>query len=131
MVHIAIFNFRNLKGLKLTNLPSVKNMGLMILLLEDAIPELTVFGVEPHQMLPPGTDFKDLADRVEAIASTQEVVDAQKTVEGMQVTVASTQERDREVREGETPSRASVSGIESSSAIDSKNQQGVRKQAQS
>ncbi|XP_076463552.1 distal membrane-arm assembly complex protein 2-like [Babylonia areolata] len=44
---------RNLKGLKLTGLSGVRNLGLMVLLLEEALPQCTIFGVDPEALAVP------------------------------------------------------------------------------
>ncbi|KAL8619789.1 hypothetical protein ACOMHN_025875 [Nucella lapillus] len=60
---------RNLKGLKLTGLPKVKDMGLLVLLLEEALPQCTIFGLDPTALLPPGdqSDSPSLSGQLESI----------------------------------------------------------------
>ena len=44
--------FRNLKGLKLSNLPNVENIGLVAILLQEALPGCTIFGIEEERLDP-------------------------------------------------------------------------------
>lgn len=68
---------KKLKGLKLSNLPNVENMGLMVLLLEEALPECTIFGVEQEKLLPPDTTIEQLTERMQAITSDQQHIKSQ------------------------------------------------------
>ena len=71
--HINFFfslsmHFRKLKGLKLSGLPNVRDMGLMILLLEETLPECTIFGVDQKLLEPPSDDLaSQLPSRMQAI----------------------------------------------------------------
>lgn len=47
-------------------------MGLMILLLEEALPECTIFGVDPEMLKPPSDDpHSQLSSRMHAITEGQ------------------------------------------------------------
>ena len=62
--------FRKLKGLKLSELPNVRDMGLMVLLLEETLPDCTIFGVDLDKLEPPSDDPDgQLSGRMKAISS--------------------------------------------------------------
>ena len=72
LVLILSLYFRKLKGLKLSGLPNVRDMGLMVLLLEEALPECTIFGVDPEMLKPPSDDpHSQLSSRMHAITEGQ------------------------------------------------------------
>ncbi|CAL1536962.1 unnamed protein product [Lymnaea stagnalis] len=48
-----LYNLPKLKGLKISNLTGVKNLGLISILLEEKLPNLTILGVEDKDVNPP------------------------------------------------------------------------------
>ncbi|KAK7483528.1 hypothetical protein BaRGS_00025202 [Batillaria attramentaria] len=63
----CLHHLKKLKGLKLSDLPNVQDIGLMILLLEETLPECTVFGVDLDKLQPPSDG--QLSARLAAITS--------------------------------------------------------------
>ncbi|KAK7104120.1 distal membrane-arm assembly complex protein 2-like [Littorina saxatilis] len=68
----CLYGLKKLTGLNLSGLSLVQNMGLMVLLLEEGLPECTIFGVNEEQLKPPSEDsIGHLSQRMDAIIESQ------------------------------------------------------------
>ncbi|XP_059162272.1 distal membrane-arm assembly complex protein 2-like [Physella acuta] len=77
----CLHSLKNLQCLKLSNLKKVQHIGLITLLLEEALPNLTVLGVSEEDLKPPESKYRGERKLVQALLGYFE--DSEKNKDGI------------------------------------------------